>query len=310
MCILIATSDHPKYDLVLVSNRDEYFARKASPASWTDNNFMLCPLDKGLDTSGEDLGTWIGANRDGKIGTVLNLKLFSDPRGRPAVCPESRGKIPVSFLSSRGASFKDWDTYDKFCHQFQGLEFTRDFNFFYGDCSIGDYRVIDSLGNTTKVLGRTNEKYIVVSNDIFQGESNKNRVWDKISLADQALHHLVQEFNDTDEDKFIQECFGIASINPFHSKHDHGNYHMKAVELSMQTVFVPPLKTSCDDGLGASVPIGEYYGTRSQTVILVSKDRSHITFVERIIHDSDLDALQYSRDHYKEQKRYDFDLPH
>lgn len=305
----MATSGHPNYDLVLVSNRDEYFARKASPARWIDNELILCPLDKGLETSTQNLGTWIGASKDGKVGTVLNLRLSNDDRNRPSSCQESRGRIPMTFLSSRKADFSKWDTYDNFCHQYPRLKLCRDFNFFYGDCISGDYRVIDSLGNTFEVLGDTDEQFVVVSNDIFKAESGKDGVWDKVALARQALHRLVRDHLESDEESFIQQCFQMGSINPFQSV-DSRDCHMKTVEVTMKTIFVPPLKTSCDDGLEASVPIGEYYGTRSQTVILVSKDRSHITYVERTIHESDIDALRYNGNVYKEQKRFDFDLSH
>lgn len=308
MCILMATRDHPDYDLVLVSNRDEYFARKASPASWNEDDFILCPLDRGSDTLERTLGTWIGANRDGKIGTVLNLKLFDDPRARPSVCPESRGRIPIRFLSSRGVDFKEWDSYDNFCHQFPGLEATRDFNFFYGDCTTGDYRVIDSLGNSFEVLSEGESRCIVVSNDVFQVDTNKDQVWGKVALASQALRRLVRECKVSDEETFIEQCLNMASINALQSREDHGSCPAKAVDLTMETVFVPPMKVPAEDSIGTSVPIGEYYGTRSQTVILVSRDRSRMTYVERILHESDLDAFQYNSNHCKEQKRYDFDL--
>lgn len=307
MCILMATRAHPDYDLVLVSNRDEFFARKAESADWRHDDYILSPCDVALKPlSQKNFGTWIGVNRDGRIATILNLKLADPSKARPAVCVRSRGKIPTTFLSNRGSSFDEWDSYEKYSLQFPSLQDTGDFNLFYGDCAKGEYALIDSTGDTFKVL--RDDEYMVVSNDKFKSEMSEEPKWEKVSLATQALRELVQGPAVGDEDLFIQKLFEVASINPIEKK-DYESPSRNAVDLTMKTVFVPPLKVSPEDDLGTSVPIGRYYGTRSQTMILVSRDRSHVTYIERIIHESDVDALQFDSKGPRTQKRFDFDLP-
>lgn len=309
MCILMATRAHPNYDLILISNRDEFYARRAEPAAWGRDNYVLSPCDVALKPqSNKDFGTWIGVNRDGRIATILNLRLADPAKARPAVCIRSRGKIPTTFLSDSGSTFDEWNSYEKFCKQFPSLDDTGDFNLFYGDCIKGEYVIIDSLGDTFQVLRENEDQCMVVSNDKFKSEHSEGPKWAKVDLATQALHKLVEDDSVISEESFIQRLFEVASINPL-EKNDSEVRREKAADLAMRTVFVPPLKVSADDDLGTSVPIGAYYGTRSQTLILVSKDRSHITYVERIIHDSDLDAQLFDSHRAKTQKRFDFDVP-
>ncbi|QLQ79876.1 hypothetical protein HG537_0C05240 [Torulaspora globosa] len=308
MCILMATRAHPNYDLVLVSNRDEFFARKANIAGWRHDDYVLSPCDVALKPlSQKDFGTWIGVNKDGRIATILNLRLNDPTKARPAVCMRSRGKIPTTFLSASGSSFDEWDTYEKYCEKLPSLKETGDFNFFYGGCTKGEYVVIDSLGDTFQVLRENDDEYMVVSNDKFKTGRGDGPRWQKVDLAAQTLRKLIENTSVESEESLIQKLFEVASLNTL-QKEDYEARHERAVELAKRTIFVPPLKVSANDDLGTSVPVGTYYGTRSQTLILVSKDRSHITYVERIIHDTDLDAQKFDSNRAKSVKRFDFDL--
>lgn len=308
MCILMATRAHPNYDLILLSNRDEFFARKAGAAAWRHDGYVLSPCDVALKPLSEkDFGTWIGVNRNGRIATILNLRLNDPSKARPAVCMRSRGKIPTTFLSDSKSSFDEWDTYEKYRQHLPSLKETGDFNFFYGDCTKGEYVVIDSLGDTFPVLREIDDEYMVVSNDKFKNEHGHGPRWQKVDLATRTLRKLIEDTSVEGEEKLIQKLFEAASLNAL-QEIDCETCHERAPEMAKRTIFVPPLKVSASDDLGTSVPVGTYYGTRSQTLILVSKDRSHITYVERIIHDSDVDAQQFDSNRAKIEERFDFDV--
>lgn len=78
--------------------------------------------------------------------------------------------------------------------------------------------------------------------------------------------------------------------------------------VTMNTIYVPPLRRPPRDDLGASIPDGDYYGTRSQIVLLVSKDSTRVTFIERVLYSSDEDVRKYSVTSPKEEKRFKFKL--
>lgn len=92
MCLLaMSYRAHPGYDLVLITNRDEYFERPAEEAHfWKDSPDLLAGRDV---KSG---GTWMGISRTGKFGLITN---FRDPT-RHRSDALSRGTLVSDFLKS------------------------------------------------------------------------------------------------------------------------------------------------------------------------------------------------------------------
>lgn len=90
MClILFAYRQHADYPLILIANRDEYYARPTRDAHWWDETPVLAGRDL------EAGGTWLGINRQGRFAAVTNVR---EPGGM------SPGKI------SRGALTRDFLT--------------------------------------------------------------------------------------------------------------------------------------------------------------------------------------------------------
>jgi uncharacterized protein with NRDE domain len=92
MClILLAVRKHPRYKLILVANRDEYYDRPSEPPRfWEDSPDLL---------AGRDLiagGTWQGITRKGRIAAVTN---YRDPSNMKQNAT-SRGRLVKEFLLS------------------------------------------------------------------------------------------------------------------------------------------------------------------------------------------------------------------
>jgi uncharacterized protein with NRDE domain len=87
--ILLAINSHPQYNLIIASNRDEFYDRSSEPARfWKDSPTLL---------AGKDLragGTWLGITTDGKFATITN---FRDPASHKDNAP-SRGKLITAYL--------------------------------------------------------------------------------------------------------------------------------------------------------------------------------------------------------------------
>ncbi|CAR27940.1 ZYRO0D10098p [Zygosaccharomyces rouxii] len=252
-------------------------------------------------------GTWCGINKDGRVGTVLNLKLDQGAqRGHPLHL-SSRGKVPTAFLSQHDLDWEQWNSYNKFANQFSELDNTGDFNFFYGDCKNGQYKIIDSLRQTHDVLtnneSQDDSSYMVVSNDVYRYQGEET--WPKVQLAKKNLRKLIEDNVNEDQDSFISKCFQVASTSP--GLDWQSEELLKSSDVTKQSIFVPPLKFPPDLNLGTTTHAG-FYGTRSQIVLLVSKDRQKVTFVERVLHNSDEQVSQRSPDHPAEQLKFQFDL--
>ena len=84
MCLIaVAFRAHPRYELVLIGNRDEFFARPARPAGFIDDQEMLYG---GLDEQAG--GAWLLAHRRGRLVAVTNVR-----HGSPEPARRSRGHL-------------------------------------------------------------------------------------------------------------------------------------------------------------------------------------------------------------------------
>jgi uncharacterized protein with NRDE domain len=113
MCILIAAwRHHPRYDLVVAANRDEFHTRPArAAAAWPE----LPRLVAGRDL--EAGGTWLGVSADGRFAAVTNVRhparasgarsrglLVSDYLGEPVAAAEYATGLPAAAGSYAGVN--------------------------------------------------------------------------------------------------------------------------------------------------------------------------------------------------------------
>jgi uncharacterized protein with NRDE domain len=91
MClILFALRQHPDYPLIVIANRDEYYARPTRSAHWWEDS---AGIFAGRDLQAQ--GTWLGVNRNGRFAAVTNVR---EP-GASASARLSRGNLPREFLA-------------------------------------------------------------------------------------------------------------------------------------------------------------------------------------------------------------------
>ena len=93
MClILFALHQHKDYPLIVIANRDEYYARPTQSAHWWPD---APDIFAGRDL--EASGTWMGVNKKGRFAAVTNVR---EP-GSFGPARLSSGKLTRDFLSSR-----------------------------------------------------------------------------------------------------------------------------------------------------------------------------------------------------------------
>jgi len=92
MCLIFfAHNSHPRYRLLLLANRDEFYRRPTRPAQfWPDTPALLA----GRDEIGG--GTWLGITRSGRWALVTNVRNRADLElhGSP-----SRGRLVTTALA-------------------------------------------------------------------------------------------------------------------------------------------------------------------------------------------------------------------
>lgn len=99
MCITFIYSNSSdksiKYKLILISNRDEFYARETLEAQLKTENDRA--LIHGTDIASKAPGTWLGISKDKnfiRIGNLLNVT-GEQPRG-----VRSRGSLVLDFIKS------------------------------------------------------------------------------------------------------------------------------------------------------------------------------------------------------------------
>ena len=178
MCVLFVARDvHPRYPLLVASNRDEAHDRPTAPAAlWT-----ACPRV----LAGRDLqagGTWHGVTTGGRWGIVTNLRA---PEWMHRQAPRSRGALVADYLcgDAAPAAFAARAAADRAAYG--------GFNLLVGTPSALHYA--SSHAATARALGTG-----------FYGLSNGalDEPWPKVQRGGQAFEHWVERGASDDEALF------------------------------------------------------------------------------------------------------------
>lgn len=96
MCLIaFAWQPDPRWQWLLVANRDEFHARPSAPlARWADAPEVL----GGLDLSSG--GSWLGVSETGRLAAVTNVRLATSPD--PTL--RSRGALVADFLRGKATA--------------------------------------------------------------------------------------------------------------------------------------------------------------------------------------------------------------
>lgn len=165
MCLLFYCHHaHPRYPLILLANRDEFYERPTRSAEfWTDAPAVL---------AGRDLrhgGTWMGITRGGRWAALTNYREPSDTE-----FARSRGEIVRDYLTDRCGAREFVREIDGAAHEFDG------FNLIIGD------------REETLWLSNRGGNFRALETGIY-GLSNHllETPWPKVSRGKELLRELV-----------------------------------------------------------------------------------------------------------------------
>lgn len=113
MCLIVFSfKQHQKYPLILAANRDEFYDRPTSPASfWDQYPHLLAGKDEKLG------GTWLGITKQGKFAALTNYRdLTHIKKSAP-----SRGKIVKDYLADNRDPHEYLKQLDESAVEFNGF---------------------------------------------------------------------------------------------------------------------------------------------------------------------------------------------
>jgi len=187
MClILFAWQLHPQYPLVVIANRDEYYARPTHDAHWWDDADIFAGRDLEAD------GTWLGVNRRGNFAAVTNVR---EP-GSMTPGKHSRGDLPRQYL----AGLEDSKTY---LRQLQA----RDQDYAGFNLLLGDDQELWFYSNREREIRRIDAGVYGLSNGRF------DEAWPKLKSGREELASLL--------DKGIEHAQLMEILTDHHIADDH-----------------------------------------------------------------------------------------
>lgn len=177
MClILVAYKKHPKYDLIVAANRDEFYKRATKPAHfWEDHPQILAGRDL------EAGGTWMGLNKRGEVSMLTN---FRDLTNIKTDAP-SRGHLVSDFLLNELNGKQYLNQVAEKGHLYNG------FNMICGSASALYY-----YGNYQKGVHEIGPGIHGLSNALL------NTGWPKVEKGKQKLEQIIARQNFQKEELF------------------------------------------------------------------------------------------------------------
>ena len=176
MClILFAFQQHADYPLIVIANRDEYYARPTRNAHWWDDADIFAGRDL------EANGTWLGVNRRGHFAAVTNIREPSSMKAGK----KSRGELTRNYLSTTQPA-------DQYLQQLAPHD--QDYAGF--NLMLADRQGIWFYSNRDHGIKRIQPGIYGISNGSF------DEPWPKLSSGKQELEALLS--GDLDEQELME----------------------------------------------------------------------------------------------------------
>ena len=215
MCLILFAHDcHPRYQLVVAANRDEFYKRPAYPAAfWKEHPQILAGKDA------KEGGTWMGVTAEGRFAALTNYRA---PASFKAGAP-SRGNLVIDFLKSQHEPASFIKMMDK------GGEAYNGFNLL-----LGNYASLYYYSNREKLLRKVEKGIHGLSNSLLDVS------WPKVTKGRERLAAILKK------DSFIvEEVFGMMMDR---EQANDSDLPSTGVSLEMERWLSPAFITSQEYG--------------------------------------------------------------
>lgn len=322
MCIVLFTTAHPDYALIVIDNRDEYILRPTSRPQWWTHETSGRPVLSARDLQRAEKGTWMGITKDGFLAVLTNYRELD---------PED-WKHPVHSVKSRGGMTTAWLG----GHPDQGFkegvhELVKD----GGVKGVGGFSMVcaklrkqsDGIAVVGNRAGDVEEVPIVclkrdetwaLSNAVFEAAPSSEE-WPKVRDGKQLLNEVISDAvsKGKSQEELISGLFSVLDSDKLPPQ-DPNTSFQEYIEQLKHSIFIPavgdeshrrdmeearskgPGEWATDDQVAAEQlavdgppdpspsPMMGFetglYGTQRQTLILVDWE-GNTTMVERALWD-------------------------
>lgn len=252
MCIVLATTAHPSYALIIIDNRDEFILRPTSRPHWWKSHHQ--EILSARDLQREEQGTWLGMTKTGKFAVLTNYR-ETDTHD---------AEHPVQGTRSRGGMVTAWLTGPE-------EESTRDFVYRLlegeGVKGVGGFSLVCGKFRKRRESSSGLEPMAIISNragspeDVpwiakrrgeVYGLSNQTYddpiTWPKVELGKQRLLEAVEDAIEADlgEEELVDKLYAILDTNTLPKQDDDRGFEDYLVELR-HSIFIPAIGQAVRD---------------------------------------------------------------
>ncbi|KAG5955735.1 hypothetical protein E4U58_006968 [Claviceps cyperi] len=320
MCIVLLTTAHPDYALILLDNRDEFIIRPTSRPHWWKHPATGQEVLSSRDLQRAEKGTWMGVTKSGHFAVLTNYReANTHDASHPIHDIKSRGGMVTAWLAGLGDSVKDGVHH---LVQDGGVKGVGGFSMVCGKLrknNPGIAVVSNRAGHADEVpfVAQDRGGTWGLSNTTFDAQAQ----WPKVQKGTDLLRATVQDAveKQASEKDLVNSLFNLLDTNTFPATDPDMSFE-EVTGLLRHTIFVPPLgneahrdamreaqakgKTEWAKDEGALKAVEEIlqaeqpevsapgsigfetgmYGTQRQTVMLVDW-QGRVKFVERALWD-------------------------
>lgn len=323
MCIVLFTTAHPDYALILIDNRDEYILRPTSRPSWWTHPTAGHKVLSARDLQRAEKGTWLGITETGILAVLTNYRELD----------MNDADHPVHGVKSRGAIVKAWlggladDGIKAGVHRLvsnEGVKGVGGFSMIGGKLrkKDGGIAIISNRAgqaDDVPLVGHQRGETWGLSNTVFDDPAE----WPKVKAGKKLLNGVVSEAvtKKSSQEELIKGLFSVLDNDTLPPRLPEAGFEEYVSQLK-HTIFVPAIgdephrqamqeamakgrkdwASMNGDGQAVEELMAEQrpdsngrletaaafetgmYGTQRQTVMLVDWD-GHVTFIERALWD-------------------------
>ncbi|ELR06655.1 hypothetical protein VC83_05287 [Pseudogymnoascus destructans] len=318
MCILLMSTAHPAYALVIIDNRDEFILRPTSRPHWWRANKQ--EILSARDLQREEQGTWLGITKHGNFAALTNYReTDANDIEHPVQGSRSRGGMVTAWLTSN--ENQDAGAFVERLLEGEGVKDVGGFSLLCGKLrrrKEGGRDEVTPLAIVSNRCGAAEEvPWIAERRGEVYGLSNTSYTdpvaWPKVELGKEKLSQTIDECvkESLGEDDLVRKLFDLLDTDTLPPA--NGQSFDKLIFQLRKSIFIPSIgdavppvgipktdtRNQADTKLSDTVekleeaetpnmatpPImSGIYGTQRQTIMLVDWE-GKVSFIERSLWD-------------------------